>query len=154
MVAIMQPYKAHAVFSIQCCQFNSTCFTGFVVWYHRGHQHERYDSSEVAKHLSIVVLSFIVAVATILPLFYISFVTLQWMSCQRKFTQKMIGQVCVWIRGNTRQTITDVEESLPGRLVNPAEYEEGLTDPVALQFQDNSTEANDERRTVFCVTHT
>ena len=38
-----------SVFSIQLCRFNSTSFTGFAVWYHCGHQHKRYDSSEVAK---------------------------------------------------------------------------------------------------------
>ena len=36
----------------------------------------------------------------------------------------------------------NLEESLPDRLINPAEYEEDLTAPVAIQVEDNSAEAN------------
>ena len=41
-----------------------------------------------------LVISFIVA---ILPLFYISFVTLHWMCSQRQFGQRMMGRVHTWI---------------------------------------------------------
>ena len=40
-------------------------------------------------------------------------------------------------------TAFDIEESLPDRLINPAEYEEDLTASVAIQVEDNSAEAND-----------
>ena len=75
-------------------------------------------------------LAYIVAV---LPLFYISFVTLHWMCSQREFGRRMIGRVYGWIGGNRRQSFAaGSEESLPDRLINPDEYEEDLTDPVAV----------------------
>ena len=75
-------------------------------------------------------LAYIVAV---LPLFYISFVTLLWMCSQREFGRRMIGRVHGWIGGNRRQSFAaGSEESLPDRLINPDEYEEDLTDPVAV----------------------
>ena len=75
-------------------------------------------------------LSYIVGV---LPLFYISFVTLHWMCSQREFGRRMIGRVHGWIAENHRQMVAaDSEESLPDRLINPDEYEEDLTDPIAV----------------------
>ena len=68
-----------------------------------------------------VVLSFILAV---LPLFYISFVTLHWMCYQWKFAQRMIRKVRGWSRRNAGQLTVVVEESLPDQPINPAEYEE------------------------------
>jgi len=139
MIAIIQPYKAQfSVYNVvdSVLPLLLALWCGTVVYID-------VTGMTAQRWLNIlVVLSFIVGVP---PLFYISFVTLHWMCCRRKFTQRMIRQVCVWIRRNKRQMITDVEESLPDRLVNPAEYEEDLTDPVALQFQDNCTDANDGR---------
>ena len=75
-------------------------------------------------------LSYILGV---LPLFYISFVTLHWMCSQRVFGQRMIGRVHGWIAGNRRQIVaTGSVESLPDRLINPEEYEEDLADPIAV----------------------
>ena len=72
-------------------------------------------------------LSYIVGV---LPLFYVSFVTLHWMCSRREFWRRMIGRVHGWIAGNRRQMVAaGSEESLPDRLINPDEYEEDLTDP-------------------------
>ena len=73
-----------------------------------------------------------------LPLFYIFFIALHWICSRRQFGQRMIGRVHGWIRERHRQTIgADLEESLPDRLINPDEYEEDLTDPVAVQVEDN-----------------
>ena len=48
----------------------------------------------------------------------------------------MIGKIRGWIGQNTgRMITTDSDESLPDRLINPAEYEE-LTAPVAVQVED------------------
>ena len=46
----------------------------------------------------------------------------------------MIGREHGWIEGiNRRQMVaTGSEESLPNRLINPDEYEEDLTDQVAV----------------------
>ena len=67
----------------------------------------------------------------VLPLFYISFVTLLWMCSRRQFGRRMIGRVHRWITENRRQMVaTGSLESLPDRLINPDEYEEDLTDPI------------------------
>ena len=80
-----------------------------------------------------LVISFVVA---LLPLFYISFVTLHWMCSQRQFGQRMIGRVHGWIKENRKHMGTaSSEESLPDRLINPEEYEEDLTNPVAVQVE-------------------
>ena len=46
----------------------------------------------------------------------------------------MIESFCGWILGN-KMVVTG--SSLPDRLINSDEYEEDLTDPVAVQFEDN-----------------
>ena len=80
-------------------------------------------------------LSYIVGV---LPLFYISFITLHWMCSQRQFGQRMIGRLRSRIEENRRQMVAvGSEESLPDRLINPEEYEEDLTDPVAVQVENH-----------------
>ena len=80
-------------------------------------------------------LAFIVAV---LPLFYISVVTLHWMCSRRPYGQRMIGRVHGWIAENHGQMVAaGSEESLPNRLINPEEYDEDLTDPVAVQVENN-----------------
>ena len=80
-----------------------------------------------------VILSFIVGV---IPLFYISFITLHWMcSSRRPFGRQMIGGQ---IGENDRQMVaTGSEESLPNRLINPEEYEKDLTDPIAAQVEED-----------------
>ena len=63
----------------------------------------------------------------VLPLFYISFVTLHWMCSRREFGRRMIGRLRGWITENQRQMVaTGSLESLPDRLINPDEYEEDL----------------------------
>ena len=67
-----------------------------------------------------VILSFIVGV---LPLFYISFVTLHWMcGSRRPFGQRMMGGRVAENYG--QMVAVGSEESLPDRLLNPEEYEE------------------------------
>ena len=80
-----------------------------------------------------LVISFIVG---LLPLFYISFITLHWMCSRRQFGQRMIGRVQGWIEESRKHVGTaGSEESLPDRLINPDEYEEDLTNPVAVQVE-------------------
>ena len=82
-----------------------------------------------------LILSFIVAV---IPLFYISFVTLHWMCSRRQFRQKMIGRVRDWIKQSRQHICTaGSEESLPDRLINPDEYEDVLANPAALQVENS-----------------
>ena len=52
----------------------------------------------------------------------------------------MIGRVHGWIAGNHRQMVAiGSDESFPDRLINPDEYEENLTDPVAVQVENNTS---------------
>ena len=82
-----------------------------------------------------LILSFIVVV---IPLFYISFVTLHWMCSRRQFGQRMTGTVRDWINESRRHIRTaGSEESLPDRLINPDEYGDDLTNPVAIQVENN-----------------
>jgi len=87
-------------------------------------------------------LSYIVGV---LPLFYISFITLHWMCSRMQFGQRMIRRLRSRIEENRRQMVAaGSEESLPDRLINPEEYEEDLTDPVAVQVEScHLSSAND-----------
>ena len=72
------------------------------------------------------------------PLLYVSFVTVHWMCSRGQFGRRMLGRVCRWIGRNCRQTFVDgSEEFLPDRLINPEEYVEDLTDPVANQVEDS-----------------
>ena len=49
----------------------------------------------------------------------------------------MARKIRGWIGRNTgRMIITDSDQFLPDRLINPAEYEEELTAPVAVQVED------------------
>ena len=129
MIAVTQPYKPHfsiynAVDSILVPLMALWCASIVCIIM---------LAPEAQRWLIFVVLLFILSV---LPLFYISFVILHWICCQRKVGQKMIGKIRGWIGRNTGRTITtDSDESLPDRLINPAEYEE-LTAPLAVQVED------------------
>jgi len=58
------------------------------------------------------------------------------MCSQRQFGQRMIRRLRSRIEENRRQMVAaGSEESLPDRLINPEEYEEDLTDPVAVQVE-------------------
>ena len=84
---------------------------------------------------TFLLLTFIVE---LLPLFYVSCVTLHWMCSRGQFGRRMVGRVCGWIGRNCRRSFVDgSEESLPDRLIHPDEYEEDLTSPVAVQVEDN-----------------
>jgi len=137
MIAIMQPYKSqfsvyNAVDSVLVLLVALWCTTAVCI------NTARLKAQRWLKFW--MVLSFIL---TVLPLIYLSFVTLHWMCCQKKFVRKMIEKMSHWIGRSTRQITTfDSEESLPDRLINPTEYEEDLTAPVAIQVEDNSAEGN------------
>ena len=84
----------------------------------------------------------------LLPLFYISFVTLHWM-CSRRQCGQVMGRVCKWIGERHRQMgAAGSEELLPDRLINPDEYEKSLMNPVTVQVEENmSDDANAEFKT-------
>ena len=92
-----------------------------------------FDISKQKAHKWQICFALLLYIVAILPLFYISIVTLHWMCSQRHFRQRMLGRIRGLIGKNRRQMVaTGSEESLPDRLINPEEYEEDLTDPVAV----------------------
>ena len=116
-IVIVQPYKPrfstyNAVDSVLLLLLALLCVT-FVCFAISGLEDHRWQQC-------FLILSFIVGV---LPLFYISFVTLHWMcDSQRPFGRRMIGG---WIAENHRQMVAaGSDESLPDRLLDPEEYEE------------------------------
>ena len=125
LIATLQPYKPqfaiyNAVDSVLVLLITLVCATAVCI---------SIAGLKAHKWLRIFILMLIII--SVLPLFYISFVTLHWICCQRQVGQRVVGKIRGWIRGNTRQMITaDSEESLPDRLINPAEYDEDLTAPV------------------------
>ena len=136
-IVIMQPYKPrfstyNAVDSVLVLLLALMCATVVCINIagREAHRWLKFSTS----------LAFIVAV---LPLFYISVVTLHWMCSRRPFRQRMIGRVHGWIAENHRQMVAaGLEESLPNRLINPEEYDENLTDPVAVQVENMSSNSN------------
>jgi len=138
MIAIMQPYKPqfsiyNAVDSVLVLLMALWCATVVSI---------NIAAMKAQKWLKFwMILSFLLAV---LPLVYLSVVILHWMCCQKKLVRRMIGTMSHWIERSTGQMIAfDIEESLPDRLINPAEYEEDLTASVVIQVEDNPAEAND-----------
>ena len=133
-IVIIQPYKPrfstyNVVDSVLFLVLALTCATAVCVNIAglKAHRWRKY----------FFLLSLIVGVV---PLFYISVVTLHWMCSRRRFGQRMIGRVHGWIAGNHRQMVAiGSDESFPDRLINPDEYEENLTDPVAVQVENNTS---------------
>ena len=124
-VVILQPYKPrfstyNAVDSVLVLLLAMVCAT-VVCSIIAGREAHRLLKFSIS-------LTFIVAV---LPY-------LHWMCSQRPFGQRMLGRVHSWTVENHRQMVTaGSEESLPNRLINPEEYEENLTDPIAVQVENN-----------------
>ena len=87
MIAIMQPYKRqfsiyNAVDSVLILLMALWCATVVCI---------NIAAMKAQKWLKFwMVLSFLLAV---LPLIYLSFVTLHWMCCQKKLLQRMIGKM-------------------------------------------------------------
>ena len=131
-IPIVQPYKPrfstyNAVDSVLVLLMALWCATIVCVTIAglKAHRWQKY----------FLILSFIVAV---LPLFYISFVTLHWMCSRRQFGQRMTGRVRDWIKESRRHILTaGSEESLPYRLINPDEYGDDLANPVAFQVENS-----------------
>ena len=134
-IPIVQPYKPrystyNAVDSVLVLLVALVCATVVCVTIAglKAHRWQKY----------FLILSFIVAV---IPLFYISFVTLHWMCSQRQFGQRMTEGVRDWINESRRHIrAAGSEESLPDRLINPDEYEDDLTNPVAIQVENNMSD--------------
>ena len=118
-IAIIQPYKPHLAsyntissllvlnLALWCATVTCITLTGLLLQ---------------RLHHAAMILSFFVGA---LPLFYMSFVFLCWLCSRKDIGQRVKRRIRTWIRENSRQlSETDLEESLPDRLINPGEYEE------------------------------
>ena len=94
-----------------------------------------------------IILLFLISVV---PLLYISFVTLHWLCTRRKLGQSVIMKIRRWIRKDPRRMVVlDSEESLPDRLINPAEYEEDMINPTADAVEDSTDQSSDHPSTAI-----
>ena len=131
-IVIVQPYKPrfstyNAVDSVLVLLMALWCATAVCI-----------TIAGLKAHQLVTTFLLLTFIVELLPLFYVSCVTLHWMCSRGQFGRRMVGRVCDWIGRNRRQSFAaGSEESLPDRLINPDEYEEDLTDPVAVQFEDN-----------------
>jgi len=135
LIAIMKPYKPHLaayntidfvlVLNMATWCATVTCVTLTGLQLHR-----------LLK--SAMLLSFVIGV---LPLFYVSFVTLRWMCSRKEFGQRMRKRIRDLIRENHRQLSgSAIEESLPDRLINPNEYEEDCENPVTSETEGDTNQ--------------
>jgi len=96
------------------------------------------------KALKWITFSIILVIAVgVVPLFYITFVTVHWVCTRRELGQRVIMKIRHWIRKDPRRIVAaDSEESLPDRLINPAEYDEDMSNPVGALAEDNSDQSS------------
>ena len=136
LIVIMQPYKAqfsmyNAVDSILVLVLALQCVTAVCV-----------SLTSLKAHKWLMFSIILVFLVGLVPLFYITFVTLHWVCTQRGFGRRVIMKVRGCIRKDPRRMVAaGLEESLPDRLINPAEYEEDMTSPVAVRV-DNTDQSS------------
>ena len=134
LIAIVQPYKAQfAVYNkvdtvfilllaLWCCVVLLTEVTSL--------KDHRYQHSSF-------VASFVVAV---LPLFYITAITLHWLCSRTKIGRNIIRKIqgCVQHQPSFQLQDTNDEDALPHRLSNPEQYNSSLEDLVAAVTADKT----------------
>ena len=139
MIAIIQPYKAEfAVYNIVDTVFILT----LALWYctvmcigFASLKDHRY------KYTSILGS----AVVAILPLFYITAITVHRVCSRTRIGPKMFRKIQGWIRCQPVLQLQGVndEDSLPHRFANPEQYSNTLEDPVTAGIKSNSSCSSD-----------
>ena len=133
MIVIMQPYKAqfsmyNTVDSVLVLALVLGCATAVCI-----------ALSHLKTHKWLIFSIILAFILGVVPLFYLAFVTIHWLCIQREIGQRAMKKLCCWIQKDPRQTVVlDSEESLPDRLINPAEYEEDISNPAAAPVEDNT----------------
>ena len=134
LIAIIQPYKAQfavynivdtvfiLILSLWCC--GVLCLELASLKDHR----YQYSSQVVS------------AVVAVLPLFYITAVTLHWVCSRTKIGRNIIRKIqgCVQYQPSLQLQDTNDEDTLPHRLSNPEQYSSSLEDPVAALTADKT----------------
>ena len=134
LIAIIQPYKAEfAVYNI----VDTVFILLLALWYCTVTCLELASLKDRRYQYSSQVLSVVVAV---LPLFYITAITLHWVCSRTKIGQNVIRktQDCFQRQPPSQLQGMNDEDSLPHRLSNPEHYRSSLEDTVAASIMDNS----------------
>jgi len=99
--------------------------------------------SHLKTHKWLIVSIILAFILGVVPLFYLAFITIHWLCIQREIGQRVMKKLIRWIRKDPRQMVVlDSEESLPDRLINPAEYEEDMSNPAAAPVKDNTDQSS------------
>ena len=134
LIVIIQPYKAEfavynivdtvfiLVLALWCC--GVLCF----------------NLSALKDHRYMFTSLLITVVVAILPLFYITAITLHWVCCRTTIGHSVMSK----IQGRTQYQLLQLQgvnddEFLPHRLSSPEQYSNSLEDPVAASITDNSS---------------
>ena len=136
LIAIIQPYKAQfAVYN----KVDTVFILLLALWYCTVTCLELASLKDHRYQYSSQVVSAVVAV---LPLFYITAITLQWV-CSRTRIAHVIRKIQGRIHYQLLQLQgTNNEDTLPHRLSNPEQYSTSLEDPVATDKTENSCSYN------------
>ena len=139
MIAIFQPYKADfAVYNI----VDTVFILILALWYctvmcigFASLKDHRYKYTSI---LGSVVVA-------LLPLFYITAITLRWVCSQTRIGPKMFRKIQGWIQHQPPLQLQGVndEDSLPHRFANPEQYRNTLEDPVTAGMNSNSSCSDD-----------
>ena len=134
LIAIVQPYKAHfAVYN----KVDTVFILLLALWYCVVLYVELTSLKDHRYQYSSQVVSAVVAV---LPLFYITAITLHWLCSRTKIGQNVIRKIqgCVQHQPSLQLQDTNDEDTLPHRLSNPEQYSSSLEDPVAAVTADKT----------------
>ena len=134
LIATIQPYKVQfAVYNIVDTVFILLlalwCCTVLCLELASLKDHRYQYSSQVVS-----------AVVAVLPLFYITAITLHWMCSRTKIGHNIIRKIqgCVQHQPFLQLQGTNNEDALPHRLSNPEQYSSSLEDPVAVATADKT----------------
>ena len=146
LIAIIQPYKAQfAVYNI----VDTVFILLLALWNCSVMCLELASMKDHRYKYSSQVVS---AVIAILPLFYITAITLHWVCSRTKIGQNVIRktQGCFQCQPPSQLQDTNNKDSLPHRLSNPEHYSSSLEEPVTASIMDNSEcSSNNSNETAY-----
>ena len=135
LIAIIQPYKAgFAIYNIV-----DTVFVLILALWYRAVLCLNLASLKDYRYTTTSKVA--MAVVAVLPLFYITAITLHWVCSRTMIGRNLIRKIRGWVQHQPLQQLQDVngDDFLPHRLSNPEQYSSSLEDPVAASLMDNSS---------------
>ena len=150
LIAIIQPYKAEfAVYN----KVDTVLILLLALWYCTVLCVELTSLKDHRYEYSSFLASVVVAV---LPLFYITAISLHWMRSRTKIGRNVIRKIRGWVQHQPSLQLqgTNDEDTLPHRLSNPEQYIGSLEDPVAAVVADKtedscSSDNNSDNETAY-----